>query len=109
MLIIHAPATCVCSNPDSLHRIHAIFRHASLLGPQASLKAIEAVSPGSDLHVMLAVRHYDCTAKQHGEDSSLAGMARQALRRAHVARYGHVSEQLIEKLISLNRKLHVEA
>ncbi|EFJ50256.1 hypothetical protein VOLCADRAFT_104069 [Volvox carteri f. nagariensis] len=76
---------------------------------QASLKAIEAVSAGSDLHVLLAVRHYDCTVKEHGDGSGLAGLARETLRRAHVARYGPVSEEMISRLIDLNRKLHVES
>ncbi|GLI61856.1 hypothetical protein VaNZ11_004364, partial [Volvox africanus] len=75
---------------------------------QASLKAIEAVSAGSDLHVLLAVRHLDCTVQQHGQDSALASLARKALRRAHIARYGPVSEELMSKLIALNRKFHVQ-
>ncbi|GLC35445.1 hypothetical protein PLESTB_000206400 [Pleodorina starrii] len=76
---------------------------------QASLKAIEAVSAGSDLHVLLAIRHFDETVRQHGPDSPLAELARQALRRAHVARYGPVSEGMMARLVDLNRKLHVES
>ncbi|GIL64548.1 hypothetical protein Vafri_18447 [Volvox africanus] len=76
---------------------------------QASLKAIEAVSAGSDLHVLLAVRHLDWTVQQHGQDSALADLARKALQRAHIARYGPVSEELMPKLIALNRTFHVES
>ncbi|GIL75583.1 hypothetical protein Vretifemale_5332 [Volvox reticuliferus] len=110
--------------PDVRHYVIAslydaydlLFSCAAALGQgedssslQASLKAIEAVSAGSDLHVLLAVRHLDCTVQQHGHDSALAGLARQALRRAHIARYGPVSEELMSKLIALNRKFHVES
>ncbi|KXZ47298.1 hypothetical protein GPECTOR_36g24 [Gonium pectorale] len=75
---------------------------------QACLKAMELVSGGSDLHVILAVRHHDATVQAHGEGSPLARLAREALRRAHVARYGPVSEALMERLVRLNRELHVQ-
>ncbi|KAG2452349.1 hypothetical protein HYH02_003373 [Chlamydomonas schloesseri] len=76
---------------------------------QACLKSMEVVSAGSDLHAILAVRHHDHVLATHGPDSPLTALARSALRRAYVARYGAVSEAVMERLVDLNRKLHVQA
>ena len=77
--------------------------------PQACLKSMEVVSAGSDLHAILSVRHHDHVLATHGPDSPLTGLARSALRRAHVARYGAVSDPVMERLVGLNRQLHVLA
>ncbi|GFR47403.1 hypothetical protein Agub_g9120 [Astrephomene gubernaculifera] len=74
---------------------------------QACLKAMEAVSAGSDLHVILAVRYFDWCVREHGEGSALTELARGSLRRAHVARYGPVSGEVMAKLVDNNRALHI--
>jgi hypothetical protein len=73
---------------------------------RAASQAVAQVSGGSDLHVLLAVRNYDAVLKQHGPDSALVDLARKALRRAHTARYGAVSDALFARLVEENRKAH---
>jgi hypothetical protein len=102
-------STFVISVVPVLYKPLAVPPLPARCAAQAALKSIEAVSAGSDLHVLLAVRHFDCTVRQHGEGSALAGLARQALQRAHVARYGAVSPESMARLVALNRKLHVES
>ncbi|KAG2497109.1 hypothetical protein HYH03_004700 [Edaphochlamys debaryana] len=75
---------------------------------QTCLKSIERVSAGSDLHVLLAVRYYDAVVAAHGPDGPLTKLAWGSVRRAHVARYGAVSDDMLQRLVDLNRQLHVD-
>lgn len=72
----------------------------------AAVKAVEAVSPGSDLHAILAARQQDLAARTHGADSTQAAAARQAAVRAHVLRYGATSESVTEQLVKANLTLY---
>jgi uncharacterized membrane protein YgcG len=92
---------------------------------QRCLEAAAAVTPGSDLHCIIAAKLQAVTAELSssssnsggssgggggGSSSSSGGMlaaASQAVAAAHEARYGLLSEQQLQGLAELNRTLYV--
>jgi hypothetical protein len=71
------------------------------------LRAAAAVTPGSDLHVILASKMEDVVRRLHGAASPQAQQAWQACADAHVARYGVLAEGSVRRLAELNRTLYV--
>lgn len=72
------------------------------------LTAAEAVTPGSDLHVILVSKYEAVQQQLHGTGSLEAGAAWQKCLEAHRLRYGHdANEQLVRQLAALNRSLYV--
>lgn len=70
------------------------------------VRAMEEVSPGSDLHVILAAQHMHHALKLHGPGSARAIAAAEAATRANLCRYGPTSTGLTSKMIELNRTLY---
>jgi hypothetical protein len=71
------------------------------------LRAAAAVTPGSDLHVILASKLADVVGRLHGQGSPQEQQAWQACADAHVARYGVLNEGSIRRLAEFNRTLYV--
>ena len=70
------------------------------------VKALEEVSPGSDLHAILAARLLHETVQVDGSTSSRAALALEACKKSHLYRYGPTSDELGLRLIELNRTLY---
>jgi hypothetical protein len=71
------------------------------------LRAAASVTPGSDLHVILASKLEDVMRRLHGPGSPQEQQAWQACADAHVARYGVLGEGSMRRLAELNRTLYV--
>lgn len=71
------------------------------------LKAAAAVTPGSDLHVIVASKLEEVVGRLHGEGSLQQQQAWQACVEAHVARYGQLDQARLRRLAELNRTLYV--
>jgi hypothetical protein len=72
---------------------------------EACLEVVAAVSPGSDLHVMLAARAAGAAASAYGHDSAKSAAAARACAAAHRIRYGHISDELVARLACTNAGL----
>jgi hypothetical protein len=71
------------------------------------LKAIQEVSPGSDLHVILAARLLARVEAAEGVGSRKAELTRELAGAAIKARYGRVEDKaLLDQMISLNISLY---
>lgn len=78
--------------------------HAHGLG--RTLKAIEAVTPGSDLHCILAAQLHGAAVQLHGPASKEAAAALSQARQVHTARYGELPNGVADQLIHLNSTLY---
>jgi hypothetical protein len=85
-------------------------------GLQKCLEAAAAVTPGSDLHCILAAKLEAVLASSSGSSGSgggggggdrLLAAAGNAVAAAHCARYGRLSEEQLQRLAELNRTLYV--
>ena len=70
------------------------------------VRAMEEVSPGSDLHVILAAQHMHHALELHGSNSARSIAAAEAATQANLFRYGPTSTGLASKMIELNRTLY---
>lgn len=64
------------------------------------------VSPGSDLHVLLAARHAQRAAVTQDAGAAQVGAANAAAVAAVTARYGRASDALAQRLLDLNLRMH---
>jgi len=85
-----------------MYAAQSVADHALLM----TLNAVEVVSAGSDLHVILASRRYKRMVTLYSEESVQAREALGTAKRAHMARYGPISQELLLKMIDLNIKLY---
>jgi hypothetical protein len=88
-------------------------------GLQKCLEAAAAVTPGSDLHCILAAKLEAVLASSSsssgdgggggggGSGDRLLAAAGNAVAAAHCARYGRLSEEQLQRLAELNRTLYV--
>jgi hypothetical protein len=70
------------------------------------LCGLQAVTPGSDIHNIVASQYHDITTQLHGEDSATAQQAWSLVEAAVTARYGTVSHSSATELAVLNRTLY---
>lgn len=70
------------------------------------LSAAAAVTPGSDLHVIVAARAAEAAENLHGQGSPAAARAAEACEAALTARYGDLPAPMLERLAHLNRTLY---
>ena len=70
------------------------------------VKALNEVSPGSDLHCILSSKLYRASIELNGQGSPQVALAWEACKTAHLYRYGPTSESLTRILIDLNRTLY---
>lgn len=68
--------------------------------------AAAAVTPGSDLHVIVASKLAD-VSRRLAPGSAAADAAWRACVDAHTLRYGQLSEEVVARLAELNRTLYV--
>lgn len=94
----------------------ALLSDASSAALLKSLKVIRAVSPGSDLHVILASQyHHGLQQQQQSPDaqacssSALGNEVDEALAlsaESHLLRYGQISNQVLNRLADYNRTMY---
>ncbi len=92
------------SGPRS-RRLHRTGRQLTL--PCAARAPVQAVSPGSDLHVILASQLHALQLELHGPGSQQAQQAWRAVEAAHRTRYGAFPDAAtLERLAHLNATLY---
>lgn len=82
-------------------------RPAAAASLSKCLKAAAAVTPGSDLHVIVASKLEALQRELHGQGSMQAQQAWQECIEAHHLRYGKLGSESILRLAELNRTLYV--
>eukprot|EP00775_Hariotina_reticulata_P005525 gene5525-5760_t len=71
------------------------------------LQAAAAVTPGSDLHVIVASKLADVQQSECGQASEVAAAAWRDCCEAHELRYGSLEEEQLRRLAELNRTLYL--
>jgi hypothetical protein len=71
---------------------------------ECNLQVVDAVARGSEVHIVLALKHMDAVRQLHGGESDEVRLAEGLCSRAHAARYGVLPQQLLAALVSARRR-----
>jgi hypothetical protein len=69
-----------------------------------NLQVVDAVARGSEVHIVLALKHMDAARQLHGGESDEVRLAEGLCSRAHAARYGVLPQRLLAALVSARRR-----
>jgi hypothetical protein len=71
---------------------------------ECNLQVVDAVARGSEVHIVLALKHMDAVRQLHGGESDEVRLAEGLCSRAHAARYGVLPQRLLAALLSARRR-----
>ncbi|WIA19988.1 hypothetical protein OEZ85_005861 [Tetradesmus obliquus] len=71
---------------------------------ECNLQVLDAVARGSEVHIVLALKHMDAVRQLHGAESDAVRLAEGLCSRAHAARYGVLPQRLLAALLSARRR-----
>jgi hypothetical protein len=88
------------AGPVTKRRLLALYVDAL----ECNLQVADAVARGSEVHIVLALKHMDAVRQLHGVDSDEVRLAEGLCSRAHAARYGVLPQRLLAALVSARRR-----
>jgi hypothetical protein len=88
------------AGPVTKRRLLALYVDAL----ECNLQVVDAVARGSEVHIVLALKHMDAVRQLHGADSDEVRLAEGLCSRAHAARYGVLPQRLLAALVSARRR-----